>query len=265
MIDIKQAISYEEDKQAEEKLLELHISLVLGDKIPESDFNKILEDAPYGFEIKYNYSSGEYSLLRYLSAAQGAYALGEDGYILRKSSVIPLYLSRYKTNKQWLTKYYPIPAKHATVENALDASILKWQGIYQDPEGAKALYHDGESCALCHAYKDNCSDCAITKAVGQDCRDAYIEWRLKDAAHPMLNLLGTVKTMLNTQKYSFKEGDKVLVRNSNSGDWMRRYFSHISRGYDDTDALVYYCFYNGDEWTSRGAVLGWKYCKPYTE
>jgi len=60
----------------------------------------------------------------------------------------------------------------------------------------------------------------------------------------------------------FKKGDRVLVRDNENEQWVKRYFSH----YVLTDNLQYRCFIDGkDEWASNGRIMGWKYCKKWEE
>lgn len=54
----------------------------------------------------------------------------------------------------------------------------------------------------------------------------------------------------------FKLDDKVLVRDSEQEDWVRRYFSHVG---DDGHP---YTFQGGlTSWSNDDCPIGWKFCK----
>jgi len=61
----------------------------------------------------------------------------------------------------------------------------------------------------------------------------------------------------------FKKGDKVLVRDFNNTSWRRRYFAG-----ENPNQLEerFGAFADGaDEWSSKGQVRYWKFCKPWVE
>ncbi len=63
--------------------------------------------------------------------------------------------------------------------------------------------------------------------------------------------------------FRFKKGDRVLVRDYNNEEWKRRYFSHEKNTGDDRRFAA---FSEGrDEWSSKGEVYYWKYCKSWKE
>lgn len=58
----------------------------------------------------------------------------------------------------------------------------------------------------------------------------------------------------------FKIDDKVLVRDSEDGEWMRRYFSHVDE-YGNP-----HTFQDGrTSWSYGEHTISWKYCKKFEE
>jgi len=115
-----------------------------------------------------------------------------------------------KINK-WKAKYYPVPAYETSRENALDHSILKWEGMQPDVLSAYGMQRQHaqslqdangipvfslqRTCALCHHFVDEeegCPACPITKVHGHTCVDIF--WSL-DAAK-MLKLLKETKEQI---------------------------------------------------------------------
>lgn len=96
--------------------------------------------------------------------------------------------------KDWLQKYYPIPASEVqgTDINRIDHCINKWEGLkdaepygfrfYQgglvDEDNDVVFYVNGESCALCEEYFDRdwegypdhpCTKCPLARSLGRPC------------------------------------------------------------------------------------------------
>ncbi len=109
--------------------------------------------------------------------------------------------------KDWLQKYYPIPASkvQGTDLDRIDHCINKWEGLkdaepyglrfYQgdlvDEDKDVVLYVNGESCALCYKYYDHywfkvaeidgcieedenypdhpCTKCPLARSLGRPC------------------------------------------------------------------------------------------------
>ena len=60
----------------------------------------------------------------------------------------------------------------------------------------------------------------------------------------------------------FKDGDKVLVKNWESGDWKKAYFCKLNQ----SDNCKYVTYADGkDAWTSDGETVCWRYCKKAEE
>jgi hypothetical protein len=59
----------------------------------------------------------------------------------------------------------------------------------------------------------------------------------------------------------FKDGDRVLVRDTPGGNWERAYFYK----YASESAFPFRCYTRGDNWTSEGEDHGWRYCKKWGE
>jgi len=106
--------------------------------------------------------------------------------------------------ESWRLEYYPVPATHVPVAEAVAHSLLKWQGLrpdnlsrhnmevdsfgnlaYMGDLDVKDYFPvDGRSCALCvhHiAAISSCTRCPITLAIGRPC-DARED--LEDASTP---------------------------------------------------------------------------------
>ena len=59
-----------------------------------------------------------------------------------------------------------------------------------------------------------------------------------------------------------RRGDKVLVRDSEYESWERAYYARYAP--EKLDEYPHVCFYGGgDEWTSEGDTVEWKYCKKW--
>lgn len=92
--------------------------------------------------------------------------------------------------KDWLQKYYPIPASEAqgTDLDLIDHCINKWEGLKDaesyalsfmgdlyDQDSDVALYVNGDSCALCYKYYDHdcpdhpCTKCPLARSLGRPC------------------------------------------------------------------------------------------------
>ncbi len=62
----------------------------------------------------------------------------------------------------------------------------------------------------------------------------------------------------------FKKGDKVLVRDHANVPWRRRYFAGEKP--NRYHKQKFGTFIDGaDEWSSKGQVRYWKFCKPWVE
>ena len=112
----------------------------------------------------------------------------------------------------WLEKYYPVPANKVSVEGALSASILKWEGLQADvllaygltlrrrhvydADDQEVLTIDSETCGLCvHHISSDCAGCPLKEHLGRKC-DA-------GGDSPYLQMLaGSTKPMLDALKAS---------------------------------------------------------------
>jgi hypothetical protein len=104
----------------------------------------------------------------------------------------------------WKDEFYPVRAKDCPIEDAIDHSIRKWEGMRQeniDKHGIKlvsgvlesvpfdmkeVLYINASTCALCHYYAKEgpygCAACPITaykksrdeSVTGDPCGNAYM-------------------------------------------------------------------------------------------
>jgi len=133
--------------------------------------------------------------------------------------------------KSWKEKYYPIPANQVEKKDAVQHSLLKWEGlqsdvlieyglnrsaeIYQieDFEGA-TFEVTADTCALCLLYYDEekehegppklmCEKCPIYEEQGCSCTsptgDGPSQWGawIRGDARPMLEILQQVKEREN--------------------------------------------------------------------
>lgn len=121
----------------------------------------------------------------------------------------------------WKEEFYPVPAGECSCDQALEHSILKWTGLLTENlekhgmvrldncveslSGDGWLLIDGDSCALCkHHYGSiggcwNSEDlCPILSVTRRTCDAEYERFVKEDQVTPMLNLLLSVKEVLDT-------------------------------------------------------------------
>lgn len=105
----------------------------------------------------------------------------------------------------WKQKYYKVHASIVPKEDALEHSILKWEGLHPSillEHGIARERHElscgdekvfwiaGYSCALCENHlHDDCATCPISLATGWDCMRAYREFIEDGDTGPMMNAL----------------------------------------------------------------------------
>ncbi len=92
--------------------------------------------------------------------------------------------------KQWLEKYYPVPADDLPKDSddiaLLNHSIRKWEGLLDLQDyGVSMIYNnvsnganfildiDATSCALCVFYRqeNDCGQCPLARSLGRPCDD----------------------------------------------------------------------------------------------
>jgi hypothetical protein len=127
--------------------------------------------------------------------------------------------------QSWKDEFFPKPVEETTVEEALDHSIRKWQGLQEDalrrhvafgPVGfaGNMTFDDGQfdtagsNCALCFHFNrpssyDKCGKCPLAAARnGVPCDEGspsdannapWVEWTNNDDAKPMLAWLNYTK------------------------------------------------------------------------
>lgn len=132
--------------------------------------------------------------------------------------------------KEWKDKYYPIPAKKVPLEQALDHSIQKWEGlqlnVLKEYELKQVRYHicgiggtttiNGDTCALCFHHTQleddiDCSTCPLAiSRNGYPCDERmpneeispYHAFTEHENAKPMLDALKLAKRMQENQNES---------------------------------------------------------------
>lgn len=110
------------------------------------------------------------------------------------------------TTKEWLKKYYPVPANNCPEEDAVAHSLLKWQGVVEwvkEHDSEKLpIDTDGDTCALCVHYCDRhqdphfCEMCPLKLHLGARCDNHNGPWDIWNRTgnpEPMLDALVAVK------------------------------------------------------------------------
>ncbi len=138
--------------------------------------------------------------------------------------------------KDWLAKYYPIPANEikGTDIELINHAILKWEGLLDlndynlrfsgtavlDKETNKSiLIINGESCSLCEKYYrrddtyDNiCEDCPLSKILGHPCdsgnhNNEALYWQALKNPQLMIDALIEAREMVERENFTISQID----------------------------------------------------------
>jgi len=127
--------------------------------------------------------------------------------------------------QSWKDEFYPTTADEATMDNAIDHCILKWEGLRKENldkheidkrtygsigDNTFTMQIDGSTCALCKVYmdedSDDCGDCPLFLARGEIACDSetdneydneesppYQQWSRHTNPEPMIFWLKKAK------------------------------------------------------------------------
>ena len=116
----------------------------------------------------------------------------------------------------WLAKFYPVPASACRVEDALEHSIRKWDGLLRanrPEEAAIPIKVHAETCALCHHFNLDdpdpadpvCGGCPLALSRdGTPCDvklktevfSPYTRWTMNWDPKPMIEALAKAKAFV---------------------------------------------------------------------
>jgi hypothetical protein len=246
--------------------------IALGRSLQQKDFLEVRETYPKGFIAYQTFHSGEILYDSLSSDVQCRFDVARTAYFtfdnklgyFTKSDVD--FIRNEKQTKEWAENYYSVKAQECKKEEAVEHSLRKWIGMALYPK--TCLPASAENCALCHhyyistpIYEDKCSKCPIKLSNnGNTCNEAFTAWSLTGDTKLMLDLLRKAKEYEESSKVEFKRDDKVLVKDSISEVWARRYFSHTEVM---SGKLLYVTFMNGaNSWSSDGTAK-WDQCIPW--
>jgi len=143
--------------------------------------------------------------------------------------------------KNWLAKYYPIPADEieGTDIELIDHAILKWKGLLDlavynlylshrnlctKGTNRKILTINGDSCSLCIKYykkdDDPCEACPLAKSLGHPCDrenriDETLYWQALRNPQLMINALLEARKMAEYEGFT---SDYVISQIDDSDD-----------------------------------------------
>ena len=153
-------------------------------------------------------------------------------------------------------KHYTLSGKHFSEEVAPSLfrevpDCFKEFATPKPPDftkGQKVLVRDDSTDAWTRAYFSHVSKCGKTFFCfangSEQCSGGRTEEWLYCRRYEELN----------EEPCEFYKNQLVLARNSEDEPWVKKQFSHFSKG-------EFYCFFYGDEWSSEGDTIRQKYCK----
>ncbi len=138
--------------------------------------------------------------------------------------------------KDWLAKYYPIPANEFAGNDIalINHAILKWKGLLDlsaynlkfkwgcvvDITSEETILHiNGESCTLCETYyhrsnhDDNlCVNCPLAKSLGKPCESGTYDnrslyARAKKDPQLMIDALIEAREMVERENFTISQID----------------------------------------------------------